>query len=110
MAEVQFQLDEHLENAIALGLRRQGISALTASQAHTRGTPDPDVLAVCLEAGRVIVTNDDDFLRLDAQGHAHAGIVYWQQRTKTIGEAIEALTLVHEVLQAEEMFGRVQFL
>jgi predicted nuclease of predicted toxin-antitoxin system len=58
---------------------------------------------------RVIVTQDDDFLRLAAGGESHAGIVYAPQHT-SVSALIHGLLLIHRVLDAEEMFGHVEFL
>lgn len=41
--------------------------------------------------GRVLVTQDDDFLRLHAQGVAHAGIAFCQQQSMSIGEMLRQL-------------------
>jgi hypothetical protein len=44
--------------------------------------------------GRLLLTNDTDFLRIHAEwmaaGHDHAGIVYWPQ-DRLIGEAIRRI-------------------
>ncbi len=58
---------------------------------------------------RVIVTQDDDFLRFHAVGQKHSGIVYAPQG-KSIGEMIQGLLLISQVLDAEEMQGQVEFL
>lgn len=58
---------------------------------------------------RVIFTQDSGFLRLHAAGHPHYGIVYASQG-KSIGETIHGLMLLHQVLDADEMEGHVEFL
>jgi hypothetical protein len=57
----------------------------------------------------VIVTRDKDYLRLDAAGQPHAGIVYCTRRTRTVGDLVSALVLIHEVLTGEEMFGHSEY-
>ena len=57
---------------------------------------------------RLIFTQDSDFLRL-ASTADHAGIVYATQE-RTIGEIIKGLMLIFEVLELEEMTGRVEYL
>ena len=49
------------------------------------------------------------FLRLAAAGTSHAGVVYATQ-DRPIGEIIRGLMLIHEVLEAEEMVDRVEYL
>lgn len=57
---------------------------------------------------RALFTQDADFLRLAAGGAAHAGIVYAHQQTP-IGRIIRGLVLVHQMLSAEEMVDKVEF-
>ena len=58
---------------------------------------------------RVIYTNDEDYLVLNDQGVAHAGIVFCHQGSRSIGEIIRFLVLVHACFSAEEMEGAVEF-
>jgi hypothetical protein len=57
-----------------------------------------------------MVTQDNDFLRLHALGVTHAGIAYCQQQSISIGEMLRRLVLIHDLLSAGEMLGRVEFL
>jgi predicted nuclease of predicted toxin-antitoxin system len=75
MDRIRFQLDEHVPHAVAEGLRRRGIDVWMADQASLLGAPDADYLARSLTAGRVLVTQDSDFLRLHHH-HDHADIAY----------------------------------
>jgi predicted nuclease of predicted toxin-antitoxin system len=67
-------------------------------------------LEFAASSGRVVVTQDDDFLRLHAQGATHAGIAYCQQQSMSIGEMLRGVILIHDLLSPEEMVGRVEFL
>ncbi len=69
---------------------------------------DDDHLARAREDGRVIFTQDDDFLRLAAESD-HAGIVY-AVPDKPTREIIAGLMLIYEVLDAEEMRNHVEYL
>jgi predicted nuclease of predicted toxin-antitoxin system len=95
---------------VAHALRRRGIDVLTATDVGLLGAPDPQVLARSYAAGRVVVTQDDDYLRLHHRQHAHAGIAYCEQGARSIGQMIAALVLIYEVLTADEMEGRVEYL
>lgn len=65
----------------------------------------------CLRAqGRVIFTQDADFLRLSAAGEPHPGIVYCHQQSRSIGEIIRALLLIWELLEPAEMSDRVEYI
>jgi hypothetical protein len=56
----------------------------------------------------VIATQDDDYLRLHAQGVEHAWVVYWQQNTRSIGQVLRGLLLIWEVMEPEEMRNHVE--
>jgi predicted nuclease of predicted toxin-antitoxin system len=106
---IRFHLDEHIPLAIAEGLRRRGVDVTTAADAQLLGAEDSKHIAYGLAENRVILTNDDDFLRHHQQGGAHAGIVYCQQQRRSIGEIIRALELIWEVLEPTDMQNQVEF-
>jgi uncharacterized protein with PIN domain len=106
---VKFYTDEHVANAVARGLRQRGVDALTAAEAQMLGASDERHLAFALQQGRVVFTEDDDFLRLHALGIEHAGIAYAPHHT-SIGEMIRGLMLIYQVLDADEMRRHVEFL
>ncbi len=72
---IRFHLDENVGNAIADGLRRRGIDVTITSVEGMISALD-EVQLFALSQGRVIFTQDDDFLRLHHSNVAHAGIVY----------------------------------
>jgi hypothetical protein len=109
-SRIGFHLDEHIPRAVADALRRRSIDVLTTSEAGMFGMSDVEHLAHALSDGRVLVTQDSDFLRLHEQGYAHAGIAYCAQGTRTIGHIVSGLVLIHELLTRDEMLGRVEFL
>ena len=59
--------------------------------------------------GRVVVTQDSDFLRLHADGRAHRGIIYASAHL-SVGEMIRGQMLVQDLLTAEEMVNHLEFL
>lgn len=107
---IRFHLDEHVSPVVAEGLRRRGIDATTTQAAGLLGSDDEAQLAHCRAQSRVLLTSDDDFLRLHEQGIDHAGIVYCRQQSRSIGDMIRGLELIWEVLEPEEMRGKVEFL
>ncbi len=70
---------------------------------------DEEHLARARSEGRVLFTQDDDFLRLHAAGVEHAGIAYAPQGT-AVGDVIRGLMLIYQVLEAEGMEGHVEYL
>ncbi|MFN8473418.1 MAG: DUF5615 family PIN-like protein [Anaerolineae bacterium] len=106
---IRFYTDEHVAKAVIRGLRQRGIDVLTVPEAQMLGASDEEQVARARAEGRVIFTQDDDFLRLHAAGIEHAGIVYAPQ-SASVGEVIRGLMLVFQVLDAEDITGQVEFL
>lgn len=106
---VRFYLDEHVPLAITLGVRRRGGDVQTVQEAGLRGATDDEQLAYAVTTGRVVVTQDTDFLRLHAAGHTHQGIVYASPQL-SVGDIIRGLMLIHELLTAEDMVNYLEYL
>jgi uncharacterized protein with PIN domain len=107
---MRFHLDEHVAGSIAKALRQRGIDVTTTAETNLLNAEDEEHLAFALAEGRVVVTQDADFLRQDNKGQSHAGIVYYPQGSRTIGGVIDYLTLMHECMEESEMTGRVEYL
>ena len=109
MAKVRFYTDEHVAKAVVNGLRLRGIDVLSLSDTRLFGASDVQHLELARSQGRVVFTQDSDFLALAAAGHLHAGIVYAAQGAP-IGQVVQSLLLIYEVLDAEEMVGNIEFI
>ena len=108
--EIRYHLDEHVDPAVAEGLRQRGVDVTTTVEAELTGAPDVAQLAFAAAEGRVFVTRDRDFLVLDSEGVAHAGIAFWHSRRRNIGQLVLDLVLLWRAVTAEEMHGRVEYL
>jgi predicted nuclease of predicted toxin-antitoxin system len=106
---IQFHLDEHVDHDIARGLRLRGIDVTTATDAGLRSADDDAHLAFALVNRRVLFTNDADFLSLHHAGAVHAGIVYCPVGSRSVGEIVRFLALMHTCLEADDMMGRVEY-
>ncbi|HUQ94657.1 MAG TPA: DUF5615 family PIN-like protein [Bryobacteraceae bacterium] len=107
---VTFHLDEHIPPALADALRSRGIDVTTTADAGLMGAEDREHLAFAVNAGRIVVTQDVDFLRLHAEAVPHVGIAYWHPRARSLGEVLRRLVLIHATLSPEEMQTRVEYL
>ena len=105
---VRFYTDEHVPRAVVKGLRQRGVDVLTVAEAGMLGASDEEHLALARREGRVIFTQDADFLRFHASGVRHTGIVYACQQAP-VGDIIRALMLLREVLEPDEMKDNVEF-
>jgi predicted nuclease of predicted toxin-antitoxin system len=107
---IRFHRDECCDPAIADGLRRRYIDVTTSQEAGLIEAEDERQAAYGLAENRVVFTHDADFLRLQAAGVAHSGIVYRAKDTLGLGEIIRRLVLVWEIYEPEEIVNRVEFL
>jgi predicted nuclease of predicted toxin-antitoxin system len=108
---IRFHLDQHVANAVAQGLRLRGIDVTTTHDAGLQDADDLAHIAYAAAQGRVIFTQDDDFLRHHHSGVSHAGIVYSKQGTRTVGQIVRHLKLLHDCLDDEaDMVGQVEYL
>ena len=107
---IRFHLDENCHRAIGEGLRRRGVDVTTTPEVGLLNATDEEQLAFAVPEGRVIFTQDPDFLRLHAAGVPHAGIAYCDKDTKSAGDIIMMLVLIWEIYEPEEMRDRVEFI
>lgn len=107
-------MDHHVRSAVTKGLRRRGIDVLIAFEDGWAEAPDAEVLGRASLLGRVLFTQDDDFLAIaDAMqrnGPGHGGLVYAHQLQVTVGQIVTDLQLILEVATRGEMFDTVLFL
>ena len=107
---IRFHLDENANNAIADGLRRRGIDVTISSQANLISASDEEQLAFAHSQGRVLFTQDRDFLGLHYSGVNHSGIVYAIKGSYTTGEILRGLILIWEVLTPKDIVGNLEYL
>lgn len=106
---IRFHLDEHVDPAIATALRRAGIDVTTTNEVGLRTKDDEAHLNCARSQGRVIVTRDQDFLRVANGVTDHSGVAFYTSN-QSLREIIEALILVYEVMLPEEMVGQIEYL
>lgn len=107
---IRFHLDEHCDPAIARGLRLHGVDVTTTPEAGRLRAGDDEHISFCVASGRVIFTQDEDFLRHNAAGIEHRGIAFCDQRTRSIGQIIARLLLIWEIYEPEEMVNTVEYI
>ena len=110
MAEIRYHLDEHMNKAVAVGLRRRGIDVTTTVEAGLLRASDPDQIAFATVQQRVFVTRERGILAAIGHDVSHAGIAIARSGRRTIGPTILALTRLHRTKTAEEMVDRIEYL
>ena len=101
--------DEHIPSAVADGLRQGGIEVRTLVEMDRLGAQDKEPLAHARRDGRVLVTHDDDFLRLAAEGASHSVIVY-APRKRSIGGLVRGLVRIGRASSEQDMHQQSRFL
>lgn len=109
MTKIRFYVDEHIARSVVAGLKRRGLDVVTTHEAGMRGASDEEQLAFSTQGQRVMVTKDDDFLRLHARGFEHNGIAF-VPGDASIGVIVRGLVLIHLILDDDEMRNHVEFL
>jgi hypothetical protein len=111
---LKFYVDHNVHGDITEGMRKRLIDVLTCAEDGTAQAADEDVLQRATDLGRVMFSQDDDFLRLTTfwlrRGQTFAGLVFAHQRGVTIGEALRDLELISEAMTEDEMRDRVWLL
>lgn len=106
---LKFYMDEHVPKAVTEGLRRRGVDVITVQELGLQAAEDVLHLERAAQDGRVVFTQDADFLRLHASGLPHRGIVYAHQQTP-MPHMLRSLMLLHDVLSPDDMVRHVEFL
>lgn len=106
--QIKFYMDEHVPGAVTQGLRRRGVDVLTVQAAGVYSATDEEHLTLAASKGRIVFTQDADFLRLHAKGVHHAGIAYAPQQT-AVGDIIRGLMLLVELLEPQDMIDHVEY-
>jgi predicted nuclease of predicted toxin-antitoxin system len=107
---IRFHLDEHIPSGVVAGLRRRGIDVSTTAEAGLLNATDAQHIAYALQSNRVLVTHNDDFLILATEGTKHVGIAFCHQEARSIGEIIQGLVLIWEVLEPEQMHDHIEWI
>ena len=107
---IRFHLDENVNHAIATGLRSRGVDVATSTDAQLVAASDVDQLSFAFGQDRVLFTHDTDFLHSVISSSEHAGIVFSPKGRRTIGEVVRHLALMADVLDEDEIHGRIEYL
>jgi predicted nuclease of predicted toxin-antitoxin system len=109
---LKFQADADLDERVLRGLRRAmpEIDFQTAAAAGLERLPDPEVLRLAADAGRVLVTQDrrtmpGHFRRFVSLGRS-PGVILLREGV-SIGSAIEELLLIWSASDAEDWSNRL---
>ena len=97
-----FYADVHIALEAVHQLQQKGVDILHAGDVNMADAADNDHLAYAAQAGRVMVSCDEDFERLHAewimQGREHSGIVYFRMsdQCKSISVVVREILFLHD--------------
>jgi len=107
-------LDHNVRGAVVKGLRRRGLDVLTAFEDGHAEFPDAVLLSRAAELGRIVFTQDEDFLIIADQwlrDERHfPGLIYAHQLHATVGQIVEDIQLIAEAATPAEMQDAILFL
>ena len=112
MANVQFQADADLNQAIVTGVirRRPNINFQTATEADLEGLKDSEVLALSARQQRILVTHDRRTMPAEFAefivGNQSSGVLIVSRKT-ALETVIEELILIWSVSTTEEWINRI---
>lgn len=95
--------DENVRYSIANVLRQEGHDVERVRDALTTGDADAAIVEYCRESGRVVLTNDDDFLTVDD----HAGVLFLDEQRAPPREVAVAVQRVERYVGSSPFDGQV---
>ena len=113
--KISFQADADLNQKIVKAtLRREpAIDFLTAHAANLSGLPDPEVLKLAAQDGRILVSHDQTTMPSHfaefINSETSPGLIISPQHLPIIS-VVEALILIWAIDEAEEWINRIRYL
>lgn len=111
---LRFYMDVHVPKAITVRLKLKGIDVLTAQDDGCSLYSDEQLLERSTHLNRILFSQDADFIaeaaKWQEKGAPFSGVIFGHQLRGSIGQYVEELWLIAEVLSAEEMKGQLIFL
>lgn len=98
--------DTHIAKAVAVQLRAKGIDTIRCEEVDMADASDEEHLEKATSQERVMVSQDDDFLKLDSiwqkQGRHHTGIFFVNPNLRgqgTISVIVREVIELHELIE-----------
>ena len=99
-----------MPRVIAVALRQYGVDITMPGDVGLRTRDDQAHFAFCRAQARAIVTDDVDFLEMGATTPDHPGVVFCRRSKHSVVEIIRFVQMIYEVLDSDDMIGRVEYL
>jgi len=109
MGRLRFCVDEHVPHSFVTALDSNGYEVVGAVDEHGVETVDADLLTWASTKELVLVTNDRDFLELDAETD-HAGILVYTTQSLSPGEFVTAVRRIDRRFSSSDVQDEVIWL
>lgn len=106
---LSFLADEHVKRVFVTELRANGYDVAWIDSGYAMGTTDAEHLRRSAASGRVIVTNDADFLR-QHHDYDHGGILIYDDQNLSVTEFVRAIRRIDRHLTEPDLAGDVVWL
>lgn len=114
MPRLKIYTDENVDIRISIGLRKRGIKVFSTIEKGLIGIADIEHFRNASDKKAAIFTHDHHFLEIAKifikNGKSHWGVIFVQMNKLSVGECIKRLSLCADILSAEEMKDRIEFL
>ncbi len=111
---LRYFFDECTDEDVARALISLSVDVVTVSGLKRKGIPDPEQFDFANQENRVIYSTDHDFLIIAwehmAQGKGFPGLVFHAPGTRSKRQIIDALFLLNEVLEPQDMVNQVEYI
>ncbi|CCQ35817.1 uncharacterized protein Nmlp_1618 [Natronomonas moolapensis 8.8.11] len=109
MAQLSFLADEHVKRSYIHALRGNGVDVVAVIEGDRTGQKDDVHLQRSSQRNLVVVTNDDDFVRL-AQKQSHTGIVFYSEQNHDPSDFVTAIRRIDRFFSPDDMRNHVEWL
>ncbi len=108
MTKLSFLADEHVKRSYITALRQNGFEVRSVSMTES-GESDDEHLTTGQVDNLVIITNDDDFVRL-GRTHSHSGVIYYSQQNHEPSDFVTAIRRIDHHFVPKEIENHIEWL
>ena len=109
MAQLSFLADEHVKRSYVHVLRANGFEVIAVAEGDATGLRDDIHLKRSSDERLVVLTNDDDFVRL-AQEQPHTGIVFYSEQNHDPSDFVAGIRRIDRFLSPGDMRNHIEWL
>lgn len=109
MTQLSFLADEHVKRSYVHALRANGFEVIAVVEGNETGQRDNIHLDRSSQQNLVVLTNDDDFVRL-AQERPHAGVVFYSDQNHEPSEFVTAIRRIDRFFSPKDIQNHVEWL